>query len=309
MPIHNTQEKQKITPHLWFDKNAEEAVKLYTSVIENSSVGAVSHYGKEGFEFHKMPEGTAMTVNFTLSGQSFIALNGGPTFTFNPSISFHIKCRTEQEVDTLWTKMSDGGKVLMELGSYPFSKRYGWLQDKYGVSWQIIHTEAPFTQRLTPVMMFVGNNAGRAEEAATLYTSLFRNSKITMISRYGKGMEPDKENSINYASIILEGSEFGVMDSAHDHKFAFNEAVSFLVHCENQEEVDYFWENFIKDGGEESMCGWLKDKFGVSWQIIPRQFEELLAGDDPEGVTRVMNAMFTMKKLVIADLEAAYKGA
>lgn len=299
---------QKIIPHLWFDKNAEEAVKLYTSVIENSEIGEIARYGKEGFEFHKMPEGSVMTVSFTLDGQSFIALNGGPVFTFNPSISFHIKCKTEKEVDRVWNALIDGGKALMELGSYPFSKRYGWLQDKYGVSWQVIHTEAPFSQRITPVMMFIGKNAGRAEEAATLYTSLFKNSKINMISRYGKGMEPDKESSVSYASIILEGQEFGVMDSAHEHHFALNEAVSFLIHCNNQQEVDYFWEKLTADGGEESMCGWLKDKFGVSWQVVPEQLEMFMKDPDPAKSSRVANAMFSMKKIIIADLESAREG-
>jgi predicted 3-demethylubiquinone-9 3-methyltransferase (glyoxalase superfamily) len=296
----------KIIPYLWFDKNAEEAVKLYTSVIGNSSIGEISHYGKEGFEFHKMPEGSVMTVSFTLNGQSFMALNGGPVFTFNPSISFHIKCETVEEVDRVWNILIDGGTALMELGSYPFSKRYGWLQDKYGVSWQIIHTETPFTQRITPVMMFIGKNAGRAEEAATLYTSLFHNSKINMISRYGKGMEPDTENSINYASITLDNEEFGVMDSAHEHHFAFNEAISFLINCKDQQEVDYFWEKLTENGGEESMCGWLKDKFGVSWQVVPEQLGALMNDPDPTKSSRVTQAMFSMKKIIIADLERAY---
>jgi len=299
---------QKIIPHLWFDKNAEDAVKLYTQVLENSETREISRYGKEGFEFHKMPEGAVMTVSFTLDGQSFIALNGGPVFTFNPSVSFHIKCKTVEEVDRVWAELIDGGKALMELGSYPFSKRYGWLQDKYGVSWQIIHTETPFTQRLTPVVMFIGKNAGRAEEAATLYTSLFKNSRINMISRYGKGMEPDKENSISYASLMLDGLEFGVMDSAHEHQFVLNEAVSFLVTCKDQEEVNYFWEKLTADGGEESMCGWLKDKFGVSWQVVPEQLDILMKDPDPAKSGRVAQAMFSMKKIIVADLERAHQG-
>ena len=299
---------QKITPHLWFDTNAEEAAAFYTSIIEDSSVGTVSRYGKEGFEVHKMPEGTAMTVDFTLAGRSFIALNGGPVFTFNPSVSFHIRCSSPEEVDRLWTKLIDGGKALMELGAYPFSKRYGWLQDKYGVSWQIIHTETPFTQKFVPVMMFVGNNAGHAEEAAALYMSLFQNSKINMISRYGKGMEPDKENSVTFESIMLENQEFGVMDSAHEHAFTFNEAISFLVTCRDQQEVDHFWNGLVANGGQESFCGWLKDRYGVSWQIIPKQLGELMGDKDPVKAGRVMNAMLKMKKIIVHDLEDAFTG-
>lgn len=296
----------KITPHLWFHTDAEEAVRLYTSLIDGSSIGNVSRYGKEGFEVHHMPEGTVMTVSFTLAGQPFMALNGGPAFTFNPSISFHLKCKTEAEVDALWEKLISGGTALMELGSYPFSKRYGWLKDKYGVSWQIIHVgDAPMTQRITPVLMFVGPLAGKCEEAANFYVSLFKNSKVQMISRYGKGMEPDKENSVNYMSFVLDNTEFGAMDSAHKHNFAFNEAISFLVDCANQEEVDYFWQALTANGGEASMCGWLKDKYGVSWQIVPRQLGELLANPDPKVAGNVMKTMLSMKKIIISDLVKA----
>lgn len=295
-----------IIPYLWFATDAEEAVKLYTSLIEGSSIRTVTRYGNEGFDVHHMPERTVMTVEFMLAGQRFMALNGGASYSFNPSISFHLKCKTEAEVDALWEKLIDGGEALMELGSYPFSKRYGWLKDKYGVSWQIIHVgDAPMTQRITPVLMFVGNLAGKCEEAANFYVSLFNNSKIQMISRYGKGMEPDKENSVNYMSFLLDGMEFGAMDSAHEHTFAFNEAISFLVDCKDQEEVDYYWNAFTANGGQESMCGWLKDKYGVSWQIIPKQLGELMSNPDPTVAGSVTRAMLSMKKIVLRDLVKA----
>lgn len=299
---------QKISPFLWFDRQAEEAAALYTSLFENSHVGDISRYGKEGFDVHHMPEGTAMTVGFTLAGQSFVGLNGGPVFTFNPSISFHIRCDSVEEVDRLWAKLVEGGKILMELGEYPFSKRYGWLQDTYGVSWQIIHSSTPFVQKFLPTLLFVGDKCGKAEEAINLYTSIFKQSKINEISRYPKGMEPDKEGTITFARFTLAGSEFGAMDSAHEHKFMFNEAISFSVDCESQEEVDYFWNKLTADGGEESMCGWLKDKFGVSWQINPRRLGELMADKDRVKAGRVMNAMLKMKKIDIAALENAYNG-
>jgi predicted 3-demethylubiquinone-9 3-methyltransferase (glyoxalase superfamily) len=121
---------QKITPNLWFDKNAEEAVKFYTSIFKNSAIGKVSRFGKEGFEIHKMPEGTVMTIEFELEGQKFMALNGGPVFKFSEAISFVVSCDTQNEIDYYWNKLSEGGD--------PRAQQCGWLKDKFGLSWQII---------------------------------------------------------------------------------------------------------------------------------------------------------------------------
>jgi predicted 3-demethylubiquinone-9 3-methyltransferase (glyoxalase superfamily) len=124
---------QKITPHLWFDKEATEAANLYVSTFPNSKV-------KNTTMLHNTPSGSVDIVNFELLGLEFQAISAGPLFKFNPSISFHVTCKTKEEVDEIWKKLSHGGQVLMELSAYPFSERYGWLQDKYGLSWQIIYS-------------------------------------------------------------------------------------------------------------------------------------------------------------------------
>jgi predicted 3-demethylubiquinone-9 3-methyltransferase (glyoxalase superfamily) len=156
-------------------------------------------------------------------------------FKFNPSISFLVACRTKDEVDALWKPLSEGGQALMELGEYPFSGRYGWTQDKYGLSWQVmLMGNIPVGQKITPTLMFVGDQAGRAEEAIKLYTSIFPKSGIGDILRYGKGEEPDKEGTVKHAGFTLEGQSFAAMDSAHRHNFAFNEAVSLMELCETQ---------------------------------------------------------------------------
>jgi predicted 3-demethylubiquinone-9 3-methyltransferase (glyoxalase superfamily) len=118
---------QKITPHLWFDREAEEAARFYASIFPHSKVGKISHYGKEGFEVHGMPEGTVLTVEFELNGQSFIGLNGGPIFKFNESVSFMIPCDTQEEIDFYWGKLS----------AVPESEQCGWVKDKFGLSWQV----------------------------------------------------------------------------------------------------------------------------------------------------------------------------
>ena len=299
--------KQTIVPNLWFDSQAEEAARLYTSLFKHSKIGAITSYGKAGFEVHHMPEGTAMTIEFTVEGRRFVALNGGPLFRFNPSISFLVACDTKQEVDRLWAKLSEGGTALMELGEYPFSQRYGWTTDRYGLSWQVMHAASmDVTQRITPTLMYVGKQSGHAEEAINLYTTVFKNSKIGGILRYGRGEEPDAEGTIKHAEFTLNGQGFAAMDSAFSHDFTFNEAISLIVECNTQKEIDHHWASLTSGGGEEGMCGWLKDRFGVSWQVTPTILTEMLKSRDKKKVERVTNAFLKMKKLDISDLKKAY---
>ncbi len=301
--------KQKITPNLWFDRQSEEAAKFYTSIFKNSRVGRITRASKAGFEIHGLPEGTVMTVEFEIEGQKFIALNGGPLFKFTPAVSFLVACNTKKEVDAIWEKLSEGGTALMELGEYPFSEKYGWTQDRYGLSWQVMFMgDRMMKQKITPTLMFVGDQCGKAEAAINFYISVFNNAEIGDILRYGKGEEPDKEGTIKHAAFMLENQGFAAMDSAHKHDFTFNEAISLMVECETQEEIDCYWEKLTADGGQESVCGWLKDKFGVSWQVSPTELGEMLRDHDKEKVERVTNAFLKMKKFDIGELKKAYEG-
>ncbi len=300
---------QKIIPNLWFDRQAEEAAAFYISAFGGGRLGRVVRAGKAGQETHGLPEGAVLNVEFEVRGHSFIGINGGPLFTFNPSVSFLVACRSAAEVDALWAKLADGGLPLMDLGAYPFSERYGWTADRYGLSWQVMAMgDRPVRQGIVPTLMFVGAQAGRCEEAVRTYTSLFDGAAVGEIDRYRKGEEPDREGTVRHAGFRLEGQEFAAMDSAHDHKFAFNEAVSLMVVCGTQAEIDRRWAGLIAGGGEESMCGWLKDRFGVSWQVTPAALEEMLRDPDPNKVARVTNAFLKMRKFDIAALERAYRG-
>jgi predicted 3-demethylubiquinone-9 3-methyltransferase (glyoxalase superfamily) len=254
------------------------------------------------------PSGDCDVVSFNLAGQSFMAISAGPLFKFNPSVSFHVKCKTKPEVDALWEKLSKGASVLMPLDTYPFSERYGWLQDRYGLSWQLMYVgESETKQKITPVLMFVGKVAGKAEEAINFYTSVFKNSSSHILARYDKGEEPEREGTVKYAAFELSGAEFGAMDSAREHKFAFNEAISFIVSCETQDEIDYYWKQ-LSAVPESEQCGWLKDKFGLSWQISPKAMEEMMRKGTPEQIARVTQAFLPMKKFDIAALQKAYEG-
>ena len=121
---------QKISPCLWFDDNAEDAVNFYASIFKDSKIGNVTRYGKEGYEIHKKKEGSVMTINFEIEGQNFLALNGGPIFRFNEAISFQVYCDTQEEIDYYWNKLTEGGDKNAQV--------CGWLKDKFGVSWQVV---------------------------------------------------------------------------------------------------------------------------------------------------------------------------
>lgn len=307
---------QRITPHLWFDKEATEAAEFYTSVFPESKINNIS-------VIRDTPSGDCDVVAFEIWGQKLMSISAGPLFKFNPSISFMVnfdplffKGSTSPEkeaikkLDMAWQKLSEGGNVLMPIDKYPFSERYGWIQDKYGVSWQLILTNPQGEARppIVPSIMFVGDNVGRAEEAINFYLGIFRNSKIGQLHRYGAGQEPDKEGTLMFADFMLENSWFAAMDSASEHKFNFNEAISLMVNCDTQKDIDYYWQK-LSAVPEAEQCGWLKDKFGLSWQIVPSRMDEMMDDKDPRRVARVTKAFLKMKKFDLAELEKAYEGA
>jgi predicted 3-demethylubiquinone-9 3-methyltransferase (glyoxalase superfamily) len=288
-----------INPFLWFDSEAEEASRLYVSALGNSGIGQVSRYGEAG----PGPAGKAMVVSFKLEGRVINALNGGPVFAFNPAVSFFVSCESEGDADAAWKRLSDSGKVLMELGKYPFSEKFGWVEDRYGLSWQL--SLGPGRKGVTPLLMFCGAAQGKAEEAMRRYASIFEGSRIEQVERYPAG-EGGREGQVKRARFTLGGDEFMAMDSAVEQPFTFNPAVSFVVNCETQDEVDEFWEK-LSEGGNKGQCGWLEDRYGVSWQIVPIAMAELMSGD-PERAARVTAAMLKMTKLDIARLREAFEG-
>ena len=275
--------KNLIYPCLWFDGNAKAAAEFYCSVFANS----------------KITTDTPMVVNFELSRKKFMGLNGGPQFKFNPSVSFFTICETENEIDGVWSKLIKDGKVMMALDNYPWSKKYGWVQDKFGISWQLMMGDAEqMGGKIIPAFMFTGSQAGKAEQAMHFYTSLFSDSKIKDINRYLIG-ENDVEGTVKHGRFNLSNQSFIAMDSSAPHGFQFNEAISFVVDCETQQEIDFYW-NKLTEGGQESQCGWLRDKFGLSWQIVPTVLSKLMS--DPTKSQRVIAAFMQMTKFDIEKL-------
>ncbi|HRE37295.1 MAG TPA: VOC family protein [Chitinophagaceae bacterium] len=280
--------KNNIHPCIWYNGNAKAAAEFYCSLFPES----------------KITVDTPLVVNFELFGQKFMGLNGGPMFKPNPSVSFFLISESDEEIDEWWAKLSKGGLIMMPLNKYEWAERYGFLQDQFGLSWQIMKTAySNVNQHITPCFLFVGNNYGKAAAAVHFYTKIFPASSITGIKLYQEEEGERLAGKVKHSQFILDDLVFMAMDGFGPHEFAFNEGLSLVVECKDQATIDYYWHKLIEGGGEESMCGWLKDPFGISWQIIPANIDRLIM--DTEKGQRAMQALLKMRKIDIAAMENA----
>lgn len=291
---------KNINPFLWFNTEAEEAAKLYTSLFQNGRITNVAQNPGQV----PGPKNVPIMVEFDLAGSHFLAMNGGPTYHFTAAISMFVNCETEEEVTKAWNALVQGGEVRMDIGEYPWSKKYGWVKDRYGLEWQLNFTGQP--QSVALAFLFTGNVRGRAEEAMKFWTSEFPNSSIDSIARYEEA-EQGPTGKIKYASFTLNGRPFVAMDSGVEMPpdMVFTPAISMYVNCDTQQEIDQYWDE-LAEGGKHIQCGWLDDRFGVSWQVIPTELGEFWKRGDAQRLQNMMNALMGMKKLIIADLEEAY---
>lgn len=278
---------KKIYPCLWFNGNIQQAAALYSDAFGNAVITAENN----------------VVILMEIAGCKLMLLNGGPMFTPNPSVSLFVTFESEVEVNAAWEKLSSEGKVLMPLNKYPWSDYYGWIQDKFGVSWQLMMVKPGLMeQKITPALMFTQSLAGKAEEAIQLYTSIFPGSSVQSISRYEKG-EGDTEGTVKHGRFLLNGHLFVAMDSSLAHAFSFTEGVSLCIECDTQQEIDHYWNRLTANGGQESMCGWLKDAYGVSWQVFPSMLASWMS--DPAKAQRVMQEVMKMKKIEMDKLANA----
>jgi predicted 3-demethylubiquinone-9 3-methyltransferase (glyoxalase superfamily) len=297
---------QTIVPCLWLDDQAEAAAELYLRVFPGGRVTGISRYPREGSNPSGKPPGSVLTVDFEIAGHRFTALNGGPIFTMNPSVSFFVQCDDVQEARRIFTVLADGGRVLMPLDRYPWSELFGWVADRFGVSWQVITGRPPgSTATIVPCLMFAGPQHGRAEAAITAYTGIFPDSRVDRLQRYAPGQGP--EGTIMHGRFVLAGQPMTAMDSHTSHDITFNEGLSLQVMCKDQAEVDRYW-SALSEGGEPSMCGWLKDRFGLSWQVVPDAIATWMTSADTAARDRAFHAVMRMKKLDIAAIQAAFDG-
>lgn len=297
-----------IKPHIWFDQDkAREAAEFYVTLMPDSALNYVNHF--------PMPGGECEIVEFTFAGQPFLGISAGDGLKISPSISFMINFDPSRDpdatgrIDEVWSKLSENGKIMMPLDRYPFSERYGWVSDKYGISWQLILTNPAGEERpvIVPSLMYTGQVAGKANEAIDFYCSMFKDGKRGITAPRPEDMDPDKAGTLMFADFYIDQTWLAAMDSAHPHGFSFNDAVSLLIPCETQEEIDYYWSALSVDG-EPGQCGWLKDKYGVSWQVASTVMLETLKNGSSEQIARITQTFMTMKKVDVAALQRASDG-
>lgn len=284
-------------PYLWFEKQAHEAASFYSGLFKNSSVTGRMSLG-EG------PTGPMEVVTFNLMGLPYMAISGGPQFQITPAVSMFVYCESEPEIDRLYAALMDGGTVMMELDTYPWSPKYAWVQDKFGVSWQLDVEAINNPQKVVPTLMFANDNKSKVREASAFYREVFPKSTSLMEATYQE-MTGNGGDDVIFAQVKLDGYLFNLMSNDEPHGFDFTEGFSFMVYCDDQAAIDHYW-NKLSDGGEQQMCGWLKDRYGVSWQIIPRALDRMMSDPDPARRSRVHEVILKSRKFDLGELEAAY---
>ena len=261
---------QLITPAIWCDGTADEAARFYADVF------------REGSVVEQVP-GLAATVS--IHGFRLSLINGGGQYAPNPSIScilnfdpllFGGEDQARTYLDELYERLSTGG-VLMELGEYPFSPRYAWVRDRFGMTWQLMLTDPAGEPRpfILPSFMFGGTNHANAEEATEAWIALFDDARRGALRRYEEG-GPMEAGTVMFTDFTLRGTWMAAMDSGASQDLTFTRGVSMIVSCRDQEEIDRYWTG-LSAVPEAERCGWCVDRWGVSWQVIPHNIAELMA--------------------------------
>ena len=280
---------QFITPAIWCDGTADEAAQFYTDVFRDTSIAE---------------QAPGLTATVSIHGFRLSLINGGNQYAPNPSIScilnfdpllFGGEEQARAYLDELYERLSTGG-VLMELGEYPFSPRYAWVRDRFGMTWQLMLTDPDGDPRpfVIPSFMFGGTNHAHAEEATNAWIALFDDSRRGALYRYEEG-GPLEAGTVMFTDFTLRGTWMAATDSGTFHDFTFTPGVSMIVSCRDQEEIDRYWAG-LSAVPEAERCGWCVDRWGVSWQVVPHNIAELMA----DAATR--DKILHMGKIDLAKL-------
>lgn len=297
MPSH------QVVPCLWLSDQAEEAAAHYLRAFGEGRVVATSRYPETLDNPAGRPRGSVLTVELELAGRRMTLLNGGPRFRPNPSISFFAHLDSPAAADRLHGVLVEGGAELMPLDAYPWSERYAWVMDRFGVSWQVISgRRPPGGSSIVPCLMFAGAQHRRAEEAMGFYAAIFPSSRIAQVERYAAGEGP--EGTVKHGRFLLAGQDLVAMDAHGEHPFGFDEGVSLQVICDDQATVDRYWEA-LGAGGRHGPCGWLQDRFGLSWQVVPGDLSAWMTSPDAAARDRAFAAVMEMGRLDVAALRRA----
>ena len=284
--------KQNTLVNLWFKgEDLKKAVDKYTKIFDNSKI-------LRSVNFDTPFDTTADCIEFALGGRVFQAINAEPAFEFNNSFSLVVMCPTQKDLNSKWEKLiSNGGKVVMPLDKYDFAESYGWLVDEFGLSWQVfLDGKMPFDFEIVPSLLYP---KGKAKEALEFYATVFTDFRINFVDYLD-----EEKNNIIFSCFTINDSDYFTSDNLLGQDLPFNESTSIMIECDTQEEIDYYWDKLSadKDGGQ---CGWTKDRFGLSWQIIPKYINEVFFDQDKEKYNKILSAMFEMKKIDLEKLKEA----
>lgn len=273
---------KRIYPCLWFNKNAQEAVDFYSLIFSD-----IRKFDSNGF-----------STTFEIAGSKFMVMNGGPTYQVNSAISYYFYSGSEAVLQRIYESLSAGGHILMPLGKYEWSTQYAWVIDRFGVNWQLDIDDIQSKQKIVPTCLFVNKKNQSVKDAISHYTGIFKPSKVILEAPYNteSGMP---FGTLLFAQCSLNGYIFNTMSSTMVHDYDFTPGNSFVIECSTQAEIDYYWHK-LGDGGHYSRCGWLVDKFGISWQVLPDFLAKLV--NDPDKGPKVIQAFMKMQKFDIETL-------
>ncbi|MFA5605619.1 MAG: VOC family protein [Leucobacter sp.] len=302
---------QRIIPNIWCNRNAEEAGRFYAEALPNAEASVESRYPTEGLlDFQREFAGEPLTVALDISGYRIRLINAGDEFRPNPSLSFMLnfdpllfggdEAETRSRLGVTWRHLCEGGRELMPLGSYPFSARYGWLEDRFGVSWQLMLTDPAGDPRpfVVPALMFDGaaqnQAAAAAERYARIFAEVFGGAEVGLLHPYGQPTGAATAEALAFGEFRVGEQCFMVSDNGSGRDHGFSCGVSLEVRCADQAEIDRLW-SALSAVPRAEQCGWLEDRFGVSWQVVPENIEALMARPGAYA------ALMGMRKIVIDD--------
>ncbi|WP_293950793.1 VOC family protein [uncultured Corynebacterium sp.] len=298
---------QRIIPNIWCSGNADEVAAFYEYAFESVPGGivirSVEQYPQEGLlDLQEDLAGETLSITLEISGFRIVLINSGDEIRPTPALNFMLNfdplmgSDMDKVQSLVWDRLKEDGRVLMELGEYPFSQSYGWVEDRFGVGWQLISTDPEGAARpfVLPSLMFGGAAQNKAAAAQEQWVEAFPDSSVGARAYYPEPTGPAEEGALMFSEFQLAGQWFTAMDSGVEQQESFTPGVSLMFEADGQEELDRVWEA-LSAVPEAEQCGWLVDQFGVSWQIVPSILGELLT--HPGAFEKLMN----MKKIEMKD--------
>lgn len=284
-----------IMPAFWCTGTMAEQARAYAALFPGATI--------DGQDPGAWAPG-APGATLALDGCAVQLIDGGPMYAPTPAISLFVQRPDEGGVRALWDGLAEGGAVLMPLDAWPWARLFGWVQDRWGVTWQVnLGPLDEVGQAVLPYLTFAGPAAGRVRAALDLYARAFPDLRVDGIHDHD-GSGPDPAGTVMHAQVRLRGGTMMLSESAQGHDWGFTPGTSLSVACEDQAQVDRLWDLFL-EGGKPQRCGWLTDAFGVSWQIVPQVLADIMARGTPDQKARAVAAFLPMEKLDGPTLAAA----